>query len=156
MRFAYKRPAWLTKSRLVLMASVLVLFLLFWFCLPKRLFNSPTSFIIDDDQGQLLGAAIASDGQWRFPYDTIVPEKFKKCIIAFEDKRFEHHPGVDFLAFSRAIRQNIRSGHVSSGGSTITMQVVRIATRHKRTFANKLLEMAMALRMELTYSKAEI
>jgi len=156
MRFAYKRPAWLTKSRLVLMASVLVLFLLFWFCLPKRLFNSPTSFIIDDDQGQLLGAAIATDGQWRFPYDTLVPEKFKQCIIAFEDKRFEHHPGVDFMALGRAIHQNIKAGHITSGGSTITMQVIRLATSHHRTFLNKMLEMAMAFRMEITYSKPEI
>jgi len=156
MRFSIKRPKWLTKTRSVLLSVALILFLLFWFCLPRHLFNSPTSFIIDDDQGQLLGAAIASDGQWRFPYDMAVPEKFKQCIIAFEDKRFEHHPGVDFLAFARAIRQNIKAGHINSGGSTITMQVVRIATRHKRTFVNKLLEMFMAMRMELTYSKAEI
>ena len=40
-------------------------------------------------------AAIAADGQWRFPYDGAVPLKFKQCIIAFEDKRFLHHPGVD-------------------------------------------------------------
>jgi penicillin-binding protein 1C len=156
MRFSYKRPRWLTKSRLVLMASVLILFLLFWFCLPKRLFNSPTSFIIDDDQGQLLGAAIAADGQWRFPYDTLVPEKFKQCIIAFEDKRFEHHPGVDFMALGRAIRQNIKAGHITSGGSTITMQVIRLSTSHHRTFLNKLLEMVMAFRLEATYSKPEI
>ena len=70
---------------------------------------APTSYVIDDDQGQLLGAAIASDGQWRFPYDPDVPEKFKQCIIAFEDKRFEHHPGFDILAFGRAIRQNIKA-----------------------------------------------
>ena len=145
-----------TKIRVIVITVLSVLLLLFWFCLPKRLFNSPTSFIIDDDRGQLLGAAIAADGQWRFPYDTAVPEKFKQCIIAFEDKRFEHHPGVDLLAFGRAIVQNIKSRHVTSGGSTITMQVVRLATRHHRTFLNKLLEMVMALRLELTYSKKEI
>jgi penicillin-binding protein 1C len=149
-------PSWLTKRRLIISLVLLVLFISFWFCLPKHLFNSPTSFVIDDEKGQLLGAAIATDGQWRFPYDTIVPEKFKQCIIAFEDKRFEHHWGVDALAFSRAIRQNLKAGHVTSGGSTLTMQVVRLATRHHRTFWNKLLEMVMALRLELTYSKAEI
>lgn len=146
----------MTKTRRVLMASALVLVILFWFCLPRQLFNSPTAYIIDDDQGQLLGAAIAPDGQWRFPYDSIVPEKFKQCIITFEDKRFEHHPGVDFLAFGRAIRQNIKSGHVSSGGSTLTMQVIRLATHHHRTFLNKLIEMVMAMRLELTYSKPDI
>ena len=156
MHLLKRRPEWLTNKRLVMILSLLALFLFFWFCLPKRLFNSPTSYIIDDDKGQLLGAAIAPDGQWRFPYDTLVPEKFKQCIIAFEDKRFEHHPGVDFLAFGRAIVQNIRSRHISSGGSTLTMQVIRIATHHHRTFFNKLLEMVMALRLEVTYSKQEI
>ncbi len=146
----------MTKTRLVLIASVLVLVISFWFCLPLNLFNNPTAYIIDDDQGQLLGAAIAPDGQWRFPYDSIVPEKFKQCIITFEDKRFEHHPGVDFLAFGRAIRQNIKSGHVSSGGSTLTMQVIRLATHHRRTFLNKLIEMVMALRLELTNNKQTI
>ncbi|MBS1523014.1 MAG: penicillin-binding protein 1C [Bacteroidetes bacterium] len=128
----------------------------FWFCLPRQLFNTPTSYVIDDDRGQLLGAAIGTDGQWHFPYDTAVPEKFKQCIIAFEDKRFEHHPGFDIIAFSRAIKQNLRSKHVVSGGSTITMQVIRLATKHKRTFWNKLSEIFMAMRLECTHSKQEI
>ncbi|NCD69782.1 penicillin-binding protein 1C [Mucilaginibacter agri] len=150
-----KKPK-ITKSRAAILLIISVLLLLFWFCLPSPLFNSPTSYVIDDSDGVLLGASIAKDGQWRFPYDAKVPEKFKQCIIAFEDKRFEHHPGVDLLAFSRAIRQNIKSGRVSSGGSTITMQVIRLATHHKRTYWNKLLEMIMALRLELTHSKSEV
>src|ERR1700760_3348272 len=101
----------------------------FWFCLPRQLFNSPTSYVIDDDQGQLLGAAIASDGQWHFPYNHNVLEKFNHCITALEDKRFEHHPGFDIVAFCRAIRQNIRAKHVISGGSTISMQGIRLATK---------------------------
>jgi penicillin-binding protein 1C len=145
-----------TNKRLTWIITLFVLLLLFWFSIPRHLFNKPTCFIIDDDKGQLLGAAIAADGQWRFPYDTLVPEKFKQCIIAFEDKRFEHHPGVDLLAFGRAIKQNLKAGHVTSGGSTLTMQVIRLASHHKRTFLNKLLEMIMALRLELTYSKQEI
>jgi penicillin-binding protein 1C len=140
----------------IILAFLCVLLVWFWFCLPKQLFNSPTSYVIDDDQGQLLGAAIASDGQWRFPYNPDVPEKFRQCIMAFEDKRFEHHPGFDVFAFSRAIRQNLRSKHVVSGGSTLTMQVIRLATRHKRTFWNKLGEIFMALRLECTHSKNEV
>src|ERR1700743_1057448 len=155
MRFV-KRPKWLTKIRLVLIASALILLGLFWFCLPRHLFTKPTAYVVNDDQGQLLGAAIATDGQWRFLYDSIVPEKFKQCIITFEDKRFEHHLGVDFLAIGRAIKQNLKSNHISSGGSTITMQVIRLATHHRRTFLNKLLEMVMATRLELTYSKQDI
>src|ERR1700733_15784302 len=123
---------------IILLVFLLISFLLFWFCLPNPLFNSPTSYVIDDADGQLLGASTASDGQWRFPPNADVPEKFKQCIITFEDKRFMHHPGFDLLAFGRAFRQNFRTKKVTSGGSTITMQVIRLATRHKRTVWNKL------------------
>ncbi|WP_317042434.1 penicillin-binding protein 1C [Mucilaginibacter sp. OK098] len=124
--------------------------------MPKPLFNSPTSYVIDDTDGQLLGASIATDGQWRFPPNAEVPEKFKQCIIAFEDKRFMHHPGFDILALGRAIKQNFHSSKITSGGSTITMQVIRLATRHKRNIWNKLIEMFMAVRLEAGYSKNEI
>ena len=147
----------LKKPKVVILTAILVILAL-WFtlCLPKPLFNAPTSFVIDDDAGQLLGASIATDGQWRFPYNVNVPQKFAKCIIAFEDKRFESHPGFDPLAFGRAIKQNIRSKKVTSGGSTLTMQVIRLSTRHNRTVWNKLGEIFMALRLEVTYSKKEI
>jgi penicillin-binding protein 1C len=142
--------------RVIFICLGLLLLGLFWFCLPKRLFHAPTSFVIDDNRGQLLGAAIATDGQWRFPYNADVPPKFKACIMAFEDKRFEHHWGFDVLAFSRAVRQNIRARHVVSGGSTLTMQVIRLSTRKQRTLWQKLVEIIKAFRLELTYSKAEI
>ncbi len=139
------------------MAAILLsLLLLFWFSLPHNLFRSPTSFVIDDNRGQLLGASIAADGQWRFPYNAKVPPKFKACIIAFEDQRFEHHIGVDFLALGRAIKQDIKARHVVSGGSTITMQVIRLATRNHRTIWQKIVEVFRAMRLELTYSKAHI
>ncbi|MFI5137731.1 MAG: penicillin-binding protein 1C [Sphingobacteriales bacterium] len=141
---------------IIILAFLLLSGLLFWFCLPNPLFNSPASYVIDDTDGQLLGASIASDGQWRFPPNAEVPEKFKQCIIAFEDKRFMHHPGFDILALGRAIKQNLHSKKVTSGGSTITMQVIRIATKHKRTLWNKLKELFMAVRLECGYSKNEI
>ncbi|HJP61850.1 MAG TPA: transglycosylase domain-containing protein, partial [Mucilaginibacter sp.] len=145
------------KPKVIIILSFLVLCLLwFWFCLPKKLFTYPTSYVIDDEKGQLLGASIAKDGQWRFPYDTNVPEKFKQCIMAFEDKRFEHHPGVDIVALGRAFKQNIGGRHVVSGGSTLTMQVIRLATKDKRTYWNKFTEIFKALRLEIRYSKKEI
>lgn len=158
MQAVLKRiKTYLQKPKIIFLLVLLsVLTLLFGFCLPNPLFKSPTSYVIDDDQGQLLGASIASDGQWRFPYNDSVPEKFRQCIIAFEDKRFERHPGFDALAFGRALKQNISSKKVTSGGSTLTMQVIRLATKHKRNIWNKLLEIFMALRLELTYSKSEI
>ena len=140
MQFVLKRAkSYLKKPKVIVSLFFLfVLTLIFWFCLPNPLFNSPTSYVIDDDQGQLLGASIANDGQWRFPYNPTVPEKFKQCIITFEDKRFERHPGFDIVAFSRAIKQNLSSKKVSSGGSTLTMQVIRLATSNACTIVKSI------------------
>jgi len=158
MRPGLKRiTEYLKKPKVIIILSFLVVCgLFFWFCLPKQLFNSPTSYVIDDANGQLLGASIASDGQWRFPPNAEVPEKFKQCIIAFEDKRYLHHPGFDVLAFGRAMRQNLHSKKIQSGGSTITMQVIRLSTKHKRTVWNKFKEIFMAMRLECRYNKSQI
>src|ERR1700733_5759582 len=141
---------------IILLVFLLISFLLFWFCLPNPLFNSPTSYVIDDADGQLLGATTASDGQWRFPPNAEVPEKFKQCIITFEDKRFMHHPGFDILALGRAMKQNFHSRKVESGGSTISMQVILLSTKDKRTVLNKVKEIFMAMRLECGYKKSEI
>jgi penicillin-binding protein 1C len=135
-----------------------VVFLLcFWFCLPSQLFTKPTSFVLTDKEGNLLNAAIAADGQWRFPYNKEVPEKFSKCILAFEDKRFYYHPGVDVLAIARALVQNSKQGKTVSGGSTLTMQVMRLSHgNNKRTAWNKLIEAMQAVRLECTNRKRTI
>ncbi|WP_442587178.1 penicillin-binding protein 1C [Pedobacter sp. AW31-3R] len=135
-----------------------VILLLCWFllALPERLFESPTSFVVEASNGELLSAAIARDGQWRFPVADSIPEKFVHCITAFEDKRFAQHPGVDILAMARAMRQNFRATAVVSGGSTLTMQLIRLSRREHRTIGQKILEMILALRLELRSSKKEI
>ncbi len=134
-----------------------VLFTWFWFSLPSKLFNDPTSFVIEDKDGNLLNASIASDGQWRFPYDENVPDKFIKCITTFEDKRFYSHPGVDVLAIARAALKNVRSKEVVQGGSTLTMQVVRLS-RHEtsRNIWEKIIESVQSVRLECSYSKTQI
>ena len=137
----------------------IVLLLSGWFlvALPAKLFTSPTSFVLTDTNGVLLSAAIASDGQWRFPYNPTVPEKFKQCIMVQEDKRFMYHPGVDPIAMVRAIRQNIGKGGVHSGASTITMQVIRLHKKNnRRTIWNKLQETILAIRLECGYRKKTI
>ena len=141
----------------ILFIILLVLFTWFYFCLPSRLFNTPVSFVIEDKDGNLLNASIAPDGQWRFPYDENVPDKFIKCITAFEDKRFYSHPGLDVLAFSRAALENFKTNRVVQGGSTLTMQVIRLS-RHqtKRTLWEKLIESIQSVRLECSYSKNEI
>ncbi|MBL7827648.1 MAG: penicillin-binding protein 1C [Saprospiraceae bacterium] len=137
--------------------ALCVLFLCWLVCLPRPLFNEPLSVVLEDRNGELLGARIAGDGQWRFPAVDKLPEKYVDCVVAFEDKRFWWHPGVDPISLVRAIRQNISSGSVVSGGSTLTMQVIRMARGNPdRTLWEKIVEAFMATRLELTYSKKEI
>jgi len=125
--------------------------------LPRKLFTAPTSFVIEDSEGNLLNASIATDGQWRFPYNKNVPQKFIDCITTFEDKRFFEHPGVDINALARATISNIKHGHITQGASTITMQVIRLAgNNNERSIGNKLKETIMALRLEMSFSKKDI
>jgi penicillin-binding protein 1C len=124
---------------------------------PMPRFNKPCSTVVLSGDGQLLGARIATDGQWRFPPTDTVPEKFKKCLILFEDQYFMFHPGVNLFSLCRALKQNIRAHQVVSGGSTITMQVARIAGGGKtRSIKNKMVEIFSALKLELLCSKLKI
>ncbi len=131
--------------------------IIYGFILPAKLFNDPTSSVIEDNEGSLIGARIAEDGQWRFPHNDSVPYKFKEAIIQFEDKNFYYHPGVDLLATARAAYLNIKAGRVVSGGSTLTMQTIRLARKGQgRTFIEKFIEMILATRLEVSASKDEI
>ncbi len=128
-----------------------------WLALPDPLFDLPHSVVVEDRQGELLSARIAADGQWRFPAPDSVPYRFATALIAFEDKRFWYHPGIDPLALLRACYQNARAGRIVSGGSTLSMQVLRLsAGGGPRTLRRKLWEMLMALRLELGATKEEI
>lgn len=126
-----------------------------WF-LPDPLFSSPVSLVVEDRVGKLLGAKIAADGQWRFPYNIDVPSKFRQAAVCFEDKRFDSHFGTDPIALVRATVQNVRSGKTDSGGSTITMQLVRLARKKPRNIFQKAIEIMLSVYLELFYSKAEI
>ncbi len=125
--------------------------------LPRELFHDPYSTVLEDTNGELMSASIASDGQWRFPHRDAVPQKFSAALICYEDKRFRSHPGVDVLSLGRAIQQNIHEGRVISGGSTISMQVIRLSRKGKpRTIFQKVIEIILATRLELRYTKEEI
>jgi len=151
----------LTKKRYYL-SSLLGLLIItaligFEYCLPEPLFNEPVSSILLNSEKKLLGAHISKDEQWRFPPLKKLPEKFVASIVAFEDKRFYQHIGVDPLAVARAIKLNIKADRIVSGGSTITMQVIRLASKNpKRSFSNKLLEAIRAIRLETDRTKEDI
>ncbi|MDO5608240.1 MAG: penicillin-binding protein 1C [Capnocytophaga sp.] len=138
--------------------SVVVAVLLwYYFCLPRELFPQPYATVIEDVNGNLLGAKIAVDGQWRFPESDSIPYKFAMSAIHFEDEYFRWHPGFNPVAIGKSLVQNIRNGRIVRGGSTLTQQVIRLSREHqKRTYFEKLIEIILATRLELRYSKDEI
>ena len=134
-----------------------LLTLLWLFCLPAQLFeDTPYSTVVTDKDGELLGARVADDGQWRFPPCDSLPEKFVRALIEYEDRSFYSHFGMSLRGIARAIKQNISNGRIVSGGSTITMQTIRLHRRGERTYIEKIIEMFMATRLELRYTKDEI
>jgi len=147
----------ISRKKILLLGITGILLIVYAFSLPQKLFNDPLSSVLLDRNYALLCASIASDGQWRFPEIEAVPEKFSKAVVAFEDKRFWNHPGFDPMALGRAIRQNLKTGTIVSGGSTLTMQLIRLS-RHNppRTIFQKMIEVILATRAELRYSKGEI
>ncbi len=125
--------------------------------LPKPLFNTPYTTTLHASNGQLMSASIASDEQWRFPPSDSIPYKFRTAIRLYEDEYFNYHFGINPISILRAISQNYKAGKIVSGGSTLTMQVVRMAYGNKpRTYVQKIMELFAAIKMELLYSKSEI
>src|SRR6185295_17168185 len=86
-----------------------------------------------------------------------VDPRFFDLLLAYEDKRFLTHRGVDALALARAAGQLLINGHVVSGASTLTMQVARLLEpRAERSLAAKLRQMALAVEIERAFGKDEI
>jgi penicillin-binding protein 1C len=135
-------------------AVIFIMLLLYYFCLPKQLFKDPTATVITSANNELLGALIAKDGQWRFPQNNTVPEKFKTCILQFEDAHFYQHPGFNPVSIFKALKENLSSDGVKRGGSTITQQVIRLSRKgQSRTYLEKIKELVLATRLEFRASK---
>lgn len=144
------------KWRLIL-SSIGIFLVLFYFSLPKPLFNDPYATVVTSADGDILAAQIAADGQWRFPLSYDVPPKFEACILNFEDQYFRKHPGINPVSLFNSLVKNIREKKVVSGGSTITMQTIRLARKGQaRTYWEKIKEIFLAVRLECSYSKDEI
>ena len=117
------------------------------------------STTIVDRNGKLLRAYAMADGRWRLPVDakTAVDPGYLKLLLAYEDRRFWSHGGVDPLALGRAALQFVTRGHIVSGGSTITMQLARLMEpRRERSVYAKLRQMVRAVQIERQLSKDEI
>ncbi len=147
-----------SRSKIIVLSSCLVaMYLTLRLFVPSPLFDKPTSTVVLSSDGSLLSARIAEDGQWRFAPSDSIPDKFAQCLIAFEDQRFNYHLGVDFIAVCRALVHDIHAGRVVEGGSTITMQIARMARGNRsRTVWQKIMESLTAVGIELKYSKKEI
>ncbi|HMC96199.1 MAG TPA: transglycosylase domain-containing protein, partial [Flavobacteriales bacterium] len=146
----------LRRLRWVLAAFVLLFVWARWGPMAP-LFAKPLSTVLLDRKGELLSATVANDGQWRMPLDDSIPPRFERCLIEFEDRHFRSHWGVRLPSLVRAWQENRKAGHTVRGGSTITMQVARMSCGDPtRSYGQKLIEILLALRIEVRYSKDEI
>ncbi|MDG4595211.1 MAG: penicillin-binding protein 1C [Candidatus Contendobacter sp.] len=115
------------------------------------------STLVLDRQGRILRAFATAPGVWRLPArPEDVDPIYLRMLQAYEDQRFDSHPGVDPLAAARALGQWLRQGRVVSGASTLTMQAARLLEPHKRDLTGKLGEMLRALQLERRHVKDEI
>src|SRR5690606_15520452 len=125
---------------------------------PPPLDAPATSVEVVDRDGALLRALATPEGAWRFrvALDEVDPH-FLDMLVAYEDRRFRSHHGVDPLALVRAALQFAANGRIVSGGSTITMQLARlIEPREERSLAAKLRQMVRAVQIERRLSKDDI
>jgi penicillin-binding protein 1C len=126
--------------------------------LPLTLAQQVSTTVVDRN-GKLLRAYAMADGRWRLPADarTGVDPGYLKLLLAYEDRRFRSHAGVDPLALGRAALQLLTRGHIVSGGSTITMQLARLMEpRRERSVYAKLRQMVRAIELEQQLSKDQI
>ncbi len=121
----------------------------------SRHFPDKSKVILASD-GEIMHCFLNSEEQWCLPLQTAIPSKLKTAVLQYEDRWFYYHPGFNPAALIRGFIQNLTSGRIISGGSTLTMQVARIADPGKRTYWKKITEIFAAIKLEILYSKEEI
>lgn len=115
---------------------------------------TPARVVVAED-GTPLWRFADAQGVWRYPVTLAdVSPRYLQALIQYEDRWFWRHPGVNPFAVLRAAWQDLTSGRVISGGSTLTMQVARLLDPHPRTFGGKLRQLWRALQLEWHLSKA--
>ena len=115
------------------------------------------SAVVVDREGRLLRAFVTEDGMWRLPAGPgDVAPLYLDMLLAYEDRRFDWHPGVDPVAVLRAAGQAVRHGEIVSGASTLTMQAARLLEPRSRDLGGKLAEMLRALQLEWHHDKETV
>jgi len=124
--------------------------------LPERLSESHSPILLYND-GSVAHIHLAPDDRWRTKANlSTIDPAYIDALLSIEDERFYWHTGFDPLSILRALAQNIMSGEVVSGASTLTMQLVRIVEPRPRTYQSKLIETWRAMQLEWHYSKSDI
>ena len=153
MHLRRSRWLWLAGALLILWGLVFAVDRL-W---PLPLKEVSPARVVTDEKGIPLWRFADSEGIWRYPV-TIedVSPRYLEALIQYEDRWFWDHPGVNPFSVMRAAWQDLRSGKVVSGGSTLTMQVARLLDPHPRTFGGKIRQLWRAMQLEWHLSKRDI
>ncbi|WP_375577762.1 penicillin-binding protein 1C [Marivirga tractuosa] len=139
--------------------GILIIALLVFLSWPisTPVFDKSYSTVLFDKKDELLGVKLAEDEIWRFPVTDSIPKRFETALLTYEDAYFYQHPGINPVAIFKALIENIQQGRVVRGGSTLSMQLARMADGNQaRTIPQKIKEIGMALRYEWHLSKEEI
>ena len=125
--------------------------------MPVGLRFSGNAQLAYSEDGRILAGLLSPDDKWRFEVSpSAIDQEYFAMLVAYEDRNFWSHRGVDIGAVARAGWQGIRHGRVVSGASTLTMQLVRLLDPRPRGLETKLLQMLQAVKLERHLSKAEI
>ncbi|KNC10210.1 penicillin-binding protein 1C [Klebsiella sp. RIT-PI-d] len=124
---------------------------------PLPLYEVTPARVVVAEDGTPLWRFADAEGIWRYP---VTPEdvspRYTEALLQYEDRWFWKHPGINPLAIARAAWQDLTSGHIVSGGSTLTMQVARLLDPHPRTFGGKFRQIWRAMQLEWHLSKRDI
>ncbi len=148
---------WWRRAALVALYVVAPLLMLDFLFPPPLQRMKDISAVVIDQRGAVLRVFPVEDGKWRMRahVDQLDPD-FVDAMLAYEDKRFRTHSGVDFAALARATASLVSAGHIVSGGSTITMQTARLLEPRPRNVGSKIIESLRAWQLEHRYSKDQI
>ena len=106
----------------------------------------------------LVGSVFPVHGEDRIVLSPAeVPPLLRAAVKTIEDRRFDEHHGIDLRSILRALWANLRAGHVTQGGSTLTQQLVKnYFLSDEQSLARKATEAVMAVRLEARFSKEDI
>jgi penicillin-binding protein 1C len=148
---------WWRRAAVVVVAGVVVLEAADLILAPPLKNLNDVSYVVEDQRGVALRVFPVADGKWRIRADLKrIDPKFVEALLAYEDKNFRSHGGVDLPALGRAATSFISAGHIVSGGSTITMQLARLLEPRPRNIGSKIIESIRAAQLEKRFSKDEI